>query len=80
MSQLSVPLLARCLLNFLQAGAIAAGNAVVLKPSEININFSTLLAEIFPKYLDPALYRVVNGGIPETTKVTYSSSANKMLY
>lgn len=30
---------------------------------------AALYAELFPKYLDPDLYRVVNGGIPETTKV-----------
>ena len=30
---------------------------------------AALYTELFPKYLDPDLYRVVNGGIPETTKV-----------
>ncbi|KAN0138292.1 Aldehyde/histidinol dehydrogenase [Lactarius tabidus] len=50
-------------------GAIAAGNACVLKPSELTPAFSALIAELVPKYLDPELYAVVNGGIPETTKV-----------
>jgi aldehyde dehydrogenase (NAD+) len=50
-------------------GAIAAGNACVLKPSELTPAFSALVAELVPKYLDPELYAVVNGGIPETTKV-----------
>ena len=49
-------------------GAIAAGNACVLKPSELTPAFSALVAELVPKYLDPELYAVVNGGIPETTK------------
>ncbi|KAI1784926.1 NAD-dependent aldehyde dehydrogenase [Ganoderma leucocontextum] len=50
-------------------GAIAAGNAVVLKPSEQTPATSALFAELFPKYLDPELYQVVNGGVPETTKL-----------
>jgi hypothetical protein len=55
----------------LQAGAIAAGNACALKPSELTPAFSALLAELLPKYLDPELYTVINGAIPETTKVSY---------
>lgn len=31
--------------------------------------FSALLADLLPKYLDPELYRVINGAVPETTKV-----------
>lgn len=53
----------------MQAGAIAAGCAVVLKPSDLTSNISALLAELFPKYLDQDLYRVITGEIPETTKV-----------
>ncbi|KAJ8516845.1 hypothetical protein ONZ45_g5915 [Pleurotus djamor] len=51
------------------AGAIAAGNAVVVKPSENTPAVSSLLAELVPKYLDQDLVRVVNGAIPETTKL-----------
>ncbi|KAI0319244.1 NAD-aldehyde dehydrogenase [Amylostereum chailletii] len=51
------------------AGAIAAGNACVIKPSELCPAFSALLAELVPQYLDNDLYRVVNGAIPETTKL-----------
>ncbi|KAJ7749555.1 NAD-aldehyde dehydrogenase [Mycena maculata] len=51
------------------AGAIAAGNAIVLKPSESCPAVASLLHELFPKYLDPSLIRVVNGAIPETTKL-----------
>ncbi|KAI9067689.1 NAD-aldehyde dehydrogenase [Trametes sanguinea] len=49
--------------------AIAAGNGAVLKPSEQTPATSQLLAELLPKYLDNELYHVVNGGVPETTKV-----------
>ncbi|OBZ72513.1 Aldehyde dehydrogenase family 3 member H1 [Grifola frondosa] len=48
--------------------AIAGGNAAVLKPSEMTPVASALLAELVPQYLDPELYRVINGGVPETTK------------
>ncbi|XP_029467246.1 fatty aldehyde dehydrogenase isoform X2 [Rhinatrema bivittatum] len=47
-------------------GAIAAGNAVVLKPSEVSENTAQLLEKLIPQYLDKDLYPVVNGGIPET--------------
>ncbi|KAF8472175.1 aldehyde dehydrogenase [Gautieria morchelliformis] len=50
-------------------GAIAAGCAVVIKPSELTPATSQLLAELFPKYLDPDLYRVVNGAVAETTQL-----------
>lgn len=50
-------------------GAIAAGNACVLKPSELVPATSTLIAELLPRYLDNEMYRVVNGAVPETTKV-----------
>jgi aldehyde dehydrogenase (NAD+) len=42
-------------------GAIAAGNAVVLKPSEIAPASSRLMAELVPKYLDPDAFAVVEG-------------------
>ncbi|KAM9370624.1 aldehyde dehydrogenase family 3 member A2-like [Phaethornis superciliosus] len=48
-------------------GAIAAGNAVVVKPSELSENTARLVADILPQYLDPELYPVVTGGVPETT-------------
>uniref|UniRef100_A0A8C5UXP8 Aldehyde dehydrogenase, dimeric NADP-preferring n=1 Tax=Microcebus murinus TaxID=30608 RepID=A0A8C5UXP8_MICMU len=50
-------------------GAIAAGNAVVLKPSELSENTANLLATIVPQYLDKDLFPVINGGVPETTEV-----------
>ncbi|MBL4848641.1 MAG: aldehyde dehydrogenase family protein [Planctomycetes bacterium] len=48
-------------------GAISAGNCTVLKPSEMTPACSDLIAELVPKYLDPEVVRVVEGGIPETS-------------
>lgn len=48
-------------------GAIAAGNAVVLKPSEIAPATSALLARLLPKYLDSTAIQVVEGSVDETT-------------
>ncbi|PIL34991.1 hypothetical protein GSI_02778 [Ganoderma sinense ZZ0214-1] len=50
-------------------GAIAGGNATVIKPSEHAPATCALLVELVPKYLDPDLYRVVTGGIPEAKKI-----------
>ncbi|KJA17586.1 hypothetical protein HYPSUDRAFT_192078 [Hypholoma sublateritium FD-334 SS-4] len=51
------------------AGAIAAGNAALLKPSESTPATSALMTELIGKYLDKDLVRVVNGAVAETTKV-----------
>ncbi|KII87702.1 hypothetical protein PLICRDRAFT_112150 [Plicaturopsis crispa FD-325 SS-3] len=51
------------------AGAIAAGNACVLKPSEMAPATAALITELLPRYLDPELYGVVNGGVAETTRL-----------
>ncbi|XP_012528649.2 aldehyde dehydrogenase, dimeric NADP-preferring isoform X3 [Monomorium pharaonis] len=50
-------------------GAIAAGNCVLLKPSEISAATSRYLYETIPKYIDTECCRVVMGGIPETTEL-----------
>ena len=42
-------------------GAIAAGNTVVLKPSEVSPASSALMAELIPRYLDPDAIAVVEG-------------------
>ena len=39
---------------------------MALKPSEVSANVSNALANLFPKYLDPNAYAVVNGAVPET--------------
>lgn len=48
-------------------GAVAAGNAVVLKPSEVSAHVSGALARLVPRYLDPEAIALVEGGVPETT-------------
>jgi aldehyde dehydrogenase (NAD+) len=47
--------------------ALAAGNAVLIKPSELAPATSAALATWVPRYLDPDAARVVEGGVPETT-------------
>ncbi|MCW2515750.1 MAG: aldehyde dehydrogenase [Mycobacterium sp.] len=42
-------------------GAIAAGNTVVLKPSEVSPASSALMAELVPRYLDPEAVAVIEG-------------------
>ncbi|NXS70337.1 AL3B1 dehydrogenase, partial [Pandion haliaetus] len=50
-------------------GAIAAGNCVVIKPSEITKNSETLVAEVLPGYLDNDCFAVVTAGVQETTRL-----------
>lgn len=47
--------------------AIAAGNTVILKPSELPSNTSRVMAELINEAFDPAFFHVVEGGIAETT-------------
>ena len=47
--------------------AIAAGNAAVIKPSELAPACSRLLSRLVPEYLDPECVVVAEGGVPETT-------------
>ena len=49
--------------------AIAAGNTVILKPSELPSNTSRILSELINSSFDPAFFRVVEGGIDETTSL-----------
>uniref|UniRef100_A0A8D8ETU0 Aldehyde dehydrogenase family 3 member B1 n=1 Tax=Culex pipiens TaxID=7175 RepID=A0A8D8ETU0_CULPI len=51
------------------AAAIAAGNCVLIKPSEVAPATSRFIAETIPKYLDPECYRVVEGGAKETSEL-----------
>jgi aldehyde dehydrogenase (NAD+) len=48
-------------------GAVAAGNAVLLKPSEVTPHTSAALAKLVPQYLDPEAIALVEGGVEETT-------------
>jgi aldehyde dehydrogenase (NAD+) len=47
-------------------GAIAGGNASILKPSEMAVATAEVLAQLIPKYMDPDLFAVVLGGPDET--------------
>jgi aldehyde dehydrogenase (NAD+) len=49
------------------SAAIAAGNCVVIKPSELAPATSALLARIVPEYLDSDCVKVIEGAVPETT-------------
>lgn len=46
--------------------AIAAGNTVILKPSELPIRTSQVMAKMINENFDPAFFKVVEGGISET--------------
>ncbi|XP_022595058.1 aldehyde dehydrogenase family 3 member B1-like isoform X1 [Seriola dumerili] len=46
--------------------AIAAGNCIVVKPSEVSAATDSLIAELIPKYLSQDCYAVVSGGAEET--------------
>jgi aldehyde dehydrogenase (NAD+) len=48
-------------------GALAAGNAVVLKPSELAQATSAAMARLIPRYLDQRAVAVVEGAADETT-------------
>ncbi|KAI5805872.1 Aldehyde/histidinol dehydrogenase [Geopyxis carbonaria] len=49
-------------------GAIAAGCTVVMKPSEMTPHSAAIMRSIVEQ-LDPECYTIVNGAIPETTKL-----------
>ncbi|MEY9854108.1 aldehyde dehydrogenase (NAD+) [Leifsonia sp. EB41] len=50
-------------------GALAAGDAVVLKPSELAPATSAAMARLVPQYLDRSAVAVVEGGVAETTEL-----------
>ncbi|MGW1465665.1 aldehyde dehydrogenase family protein [Streptomyces sp. NPDC002308] len=49
------------------AGALAGGNCVVAKPSELAPATSTAVARLLPRFLDTDAVAVVEGGVEETT-------------
>jgi aldehyde dehydrogenase (NAD+) len=49
------------------AGALAAGDTVVAKPSELAPAASALIAGLVPRYFDPDVMAVVQGAVPEAT-------------
>ena len=50
-------------------GALAAGNTVILKPSEMPSATSALMARLINEHFPPEYLFVVEGGIPETTSL-----------
>ena len=50
-------------------GAVAAGNAAVLKPSELAPATSAALARLLPRYVDPAAVVVFEGGQEASTEL-----------
>jgi aldehyde dehydrogenase (NAD+) len=49
------------------AAALAAGNCVVAKPSELAPASSAVMARLLPRYVDPDALVVVEGGVETTT-------------
>lgn len=73
-------------------GAVAAGNCILLKPSEVSENTSGLkdrgnknlqclavMGRLIIKYLDNKAFGVVQGGVQETTEVL-KHKFDKILY
>ncbi|XP_020593337.1 aldehyde dehydrogenase family 3 member H1-like [Phalaenopsis equestris] len=60
-------------------GAIAAGNAVVLKPSEISPSTSSFFSSVLPNYVDASCIKVVEGSVPVTTALL-EQKFDKILY
>jgi aldehyde dehydrogenase (NAD+) len=66
-------------------GVIAAGNAVLLKPSEISSASSNLMAKLIPKFLDQEAIRVIEGVWPKqlrfllTNLITYFTLVRLLL-
>ncbi|XP_008283961.1 aldehyde dehydrogenase family 3 member B1 [Stegastes partitus] len=60
-------------------GAIAAGNCVILKPSEVSAATDRLVAELVPKYLSQDCFAVVSGGAEET-KALLQNRFDHILY
>jgi aldehyde dehydrogenase (NAD+) len=52
--------------------AIAAGNTVILKPSEIPVNTSALMTELINKHFPQNYFTVVEGGTKETSELLES--------
>ncbi|XP_050388025.1 aldehyde dehydrogenase family 3 member F1 [Argentina anserina] len=50
-------------------GAIAAGNTVVLKPSDQAPACSSLIAKTIPQYMDPKAIRIIEGGAQISEKL-----------
>ena len=70
--------------------AIAAGNTVILKPSELSSNTSALMSKLINNNFSPEIFHVIEGGVNETTELlkekfdkiffTGSVSVGKIVY
>lgn len=70
--------------------ALAAGNTVILKPSELSAETSRVMAELINTNFDPEYFKVVEGGVEETTALldqkfdkiffTGSTTVGKIIY
>jgi aldehyde dehydrogenase (NAD+) len=70
--------------------AIAAGNTIILKPSEIASQTSAVMASILNKAFNPKFLKVIQGGVQETTELlqqkfdkiffTGSTTVGKIIY
>ena len=49
------------------AGAIAAGNTAIVKPSENSPHVAVVMQKLIEEYLDQSCYRVVQGAVPQTS-------------
>ncbi len=72
-----------CLLAWEGAAALAAGNAVIVKPSEYTSITTLLFAEVFNQFLSPGLFQVLTGAgnagrqlveHPKTNMVAFTGS------
>jgi aldehyde dehydrogenase (NAD+) len=61
------------------ASALAAGNCVVGKPSEVSSRTSAALARLVPRHLDPRAIAIVEGG-PEETRELLEQRFDKIFY
>ncbi|XP_006647605.1 aldehyde dehydrogenase family 3 member F1-like [Oryza brachyantha] len=61
------------------SGALAAGNAVVLKPSELAPSTAAFLAANIPRYLDAKAVKIVQGG-PEVGEELMEHRWDKILF
>lgn len=59
--------------------AIASGNTVIIKPSEIPANSSKAMAELINSNFDEGFIKVVEGGVPETTELI-NQKFNKIFF
>lgn len=70
--------------------AIAAGNTVILKPSEMPVQTSAIIAKLINENFPPEFFQVIEGGVNETTELlkhrfdkiffTGSTKVGKIIY